>query len=102
MKAQLFTMAQRGQKKGSATPFSDSATAIKKGSLTDEYLKTLLEASDQASTGDRSCPAHTAAASTGLARRGGRPREQIGERELLCTCARAEVVGGLRARAARG
>ena len=50
MKAQLFSMAQRGEKKGSkGTPFSDSAVALKPGSVTDDYMKKLLDATEQVS-----------------------------------------------------
>ena len=51
IKAQLFLMASRGDKKekDSTTPFSDAATSLKPGSVTDSYLQTLIEAAKQAS-----------------------------------------------------
>ena len=49
VKAQLFSMALHGKKRGADTPFSDSAAALKPGSVTNSNLQTLLDATDQAS-----------------------------------------------------
>ena len=59
VKAQLFTMANRGVKKaGGDTPFSDSAEAIKKGSITDSDMKQLIEGASQALTSTCFTPLH--------------------------------------------
>lgn len=63
VKARLFTMANKGTK-GLDTPFSDAGKAVKKGSITDDDMKRLIDqGTDQARQHGLQPPIHRGAVS---------------------------------------